>query len=289
MKNYWIIGDIHGELPLLDRLLEQLMKFDPEQVVFVGDYVDRGHRVKGVVDRLMELNERAVCLMGNHEMMMLNALAGLGFSHSPVEHWYYNGGEATIQSFGFSSFFSFQSGLESGYLEFFNDLHMAHEFSLGEAQRILVCHAGISPFVPIEAMLGMQNASALVDYLLQNQVQVEDSFLWVREAFFNASPDLWKGRVVVHGHTPVSKLHRFVESHGKRNFHFVEKDLALRKDLTSGQCISVDVDSGSVISGRLSALGFFEEEAADGRLQVRMRSMTVSREELFPRDLGLLA
>jgi hypothetical protein len=36
------------------------------------------------------------------------------------------------------------------------------------------------------------------------------------------------------------------------------------------------------------ALGFFEEEAADGRLQVRMRSMTVSREELFPRDLGLL-
>jgi serine/threonine protein phosphatase 1 len=288
MKNYWVIGDIHGELHLLDRLLKQVLRFDPEQLVFVGDYVDRGSQSREVVDRLMGLGERAICLMGNHEMMMLNALAGLGFSHNPVEHWYYNGGEATIQSFGHSSFFSFQSELDAAYLKFFRGLHMAHEMELGKGQRVLVCHAGVSPFVPVEDMLQMPHASALVDYLLHHEVQLEDSFLWVREAFFNASPDLWEGRLVVHGHTPVNKLQRFVAANGMRKFHFVDGDLAMRKDLQSGHTLSVDVDSGSVISGRLSALGFFEEQGAEGRLQVRMRSMTVSREELFPRDLGIL-
>ena len=51
--------------------------------------------------------------MGNHEMMMLNAMDDMGYGGSPIELWYYNGGEATMHSFGFTSFFTFQSQMEA--------------------------------------------------------------------------------------------------------------------------------------------------------------------------------
>ena len=58
MKNYWIIGDIHGEMALLDQLLENIDRFNPEVIVFLGDYIDRGPHVKEVVDRIMNLESK---------------------------------------------------------------------------------------------------------------------------------------------------------------------------------------------------------------------------------------
>ena len=103
MQNYWIIGDIHGEIDLLDSLLKHILKSDPHQIVFVGDYIDRGSHSREVVDRIMSLEVPVSCLMGNHELMMLNAMEDLGYGMNPIELWYYNGGEATVQSFGSSS------------------------------------------------------------------------------------------------------------------------------------------------------------------------------------------
>ena len=55
----YAVGDIHGRLDLLDRLLD-LIQSDSEargaartQLIFLGDYVDRGSDSKGVVSRLI--------------------------------------------------------------------------------------------------------------------------------------------------------------------------------------------------------------------------------------------
>ena len=55
----YAVGDIHGRLDLLDRLLD-LIQSDSEahgaartQLVFLGDYIDRGSNSKGVVSRLI--------------------------------------------------------------------------------------------------------------------------------------------------------------------------------------------------------------------------------------------
>ena len=119
MRNTWFIGDIHGEIHLLNRLLENILKFKPERIVFVGDYIDRGPHAKEVIDRILGMEVPVSCLLGNHEMMMLNAIEDLGYGMNPIELWYYNGGEATLQSFGSSSFFSFQTDLDPHYLDFF--------------------------------------------------------------------------------------------------------------------------------------------------------------------------
>ncbi len=287
MKNYWFIGDIHGELRLLERLLENVLKFEPDHILFVGDYIDRGPHSREVIDMILDLDVPVTCLMGNHELMMLNAIEDMGIGYNPVELWYYNGGEATVQSFGATSFFNLQSSLDGRYIRFFQSLKMCHVVQVGSELKVLGTHAGISPAIPLGDQLVMRDYHDLQSYMLNKYMDHGDSFLWVREAFFNGSPSLWEGYLVVHGHTPTPKLRRFITSLGQTDFLFLDNDLGIRKDARSGEIQSVDIDSGSVISGRLSGLGFFLERTGE-REEVRMRSITVSAEDLLPRDLGVV-
>lgn len=287
MKNYWYIGDIHGEWRLLERLLEQIMRLEPDHILFVGDYIDRGPHSREVVDLIMQLNGEVTCLMGNHEMMMLNAIEDLGFGYSPIELWYYNGGEATVQSFGATSFFNLLSAIEPRYLDFFRTLKMSHVLELGDHLKILGTHAGISPSVPLEEQLRIKDYLELNEYLLRNHIDPGESFLWIRDGFFSSPSDRWNEFLVVHGHTPTMKLKRYASSDNRTDFLFLDNDLGIRKEKSTGRILSVDIDSGSAVSGRLSGLGFFRESSG-GREEVRMRSLTVSSEDLVPRDIGLV-
>jgi len=92
------------------------------------------------------------------------------------------------------------------------------------------------------------------------QLDLGDSFLWARDSFFNSAPSLWKGYVVVHGHTPTPKLKHFVQEGHYPEFHFIGDDLVVRRGKKQGNVVSVGIDSGSTISGRLSGLGFFTDQ-----------------------------
>ena len=59
MKNYWYIGDIHGEIGLLNSLLDSILKYNPEQITFIGDYIDRGPYSREVVDRIMGMENHS--------------------------------------------------------------------------------------------------------------------------------------------------------------------------------------------------------------------------------------
>lgn len=66
------IGDVHGELQQLSRLLASLPALTADDtLVFLGDYLDRGPHSKQVIDLLRALGSRTpakvVCLRGNHE------------------------------------------------------------------------------------------------------------------------------------------------------------------------------------------------------------------------------
>lgn len=100
---FFAIGDIHGRSDLLDDLLAQIDTDQNEQLVFVGDYVDRGPDSARTLSRLYEMAQRrpgqVTCLMGNHEKMMLD------FIDDPLggqANWLRNGGVTTLESFGIS-------------------------------------------------------------------------------------------------------------------------------------------------------------------------------------------
>jgi Calcineurin-like phosphoesterase. len=72
------IGDVHGDLEGLERLLSRLPVLLPEDtLLFVGDYVDRGPHPADVVRRVRALPSetaaRVVFLRGNHEDAWLKA------------------------------------------------------------------------------------------------------------------------------------------------------------------------------------------------------------------------
>jgi len=286
MKNYWFIGDIHGEIGLLDSLLDAILKYKPDHITFLGDYIDRGPHSRKVVDRIMGMEVPVTCLMGNHELMMLNAMEDSIYGNNPMELWYRNGGEATLLSFGFPGFFSFLSQMEEEYLDFFRTLRMSHMLEPWGGMKILATHAGVSPAIPVTDQLLLKDYQDLQQYMLDKELDQSDSFLWARENFFDASPDLWKGYLVVHGHTPALKLRRYMQQDFRPDFQFVENDLAIRRNGEWGEIVSVCIDSGSTISGRLSGIGIFADGKDPNTAPGTMRSITVAREEIIPRELG---
>jgi serine/threonine protein phosphatase 1 len=78
MKTF-IVGDIHGRCAQLHCLLEMLPRAPAtDTLVFLGDLIDRGPDVPGVVEHVLNLcredPEKVICLRGNHEQMLLDFL-----------------------------------------------------------------------------------------------------------------------------------------------------------------------------------------------------------------------
>lgn len=73
-----IIGDVHGELAVLEKLLLHISRRargERRHLVFVGDLVDRGPDSPGVLRRVRQLVQEglASCVLGNHELNLLRA------------------------------------------------------------------------------------------------------------------------------------------------------------------------------------------------------------------------
>lgn len=164
------VGDIHGCRNLLDDLLKEVAPDEGDRLVFLGDYVDRGPDSRGVIDRLLELQQQwpqTVYLRGNHEQMFLDFLEGRG-------SWpfFANGGRATLASYGAAD----GSGIPLTHHAFLRSLPSSY-CSGG----FIFVHAGLRPGVPLEQ-------------------QREEDLLWIREEFLASDYD-W-GKTVVFGHTP---------------------------------------------------------------------------------------
>ena len=93
------IGDVHGCADELRALIQQLPLERDTLVVFLGDYIDRGPDSRGVVDTVLELEQycEVVCLLGNHELMLREYLAGT--DPRLIARFIYNGGSATLASY----------------------------------------------------------------------------------------------------------------------------------------------------------------------------------------------
>ncbi len=173
------IGDIHGCPDELGAILRRIAPRADDTVVFVGDYVDRGPSARDVVEQLLEFERgpaEVVFLKGNHEDMMLSFL---GLPGHYGDSFLFNGGAATLDSYGVS-----EGNLESAiehlpepHLKFFRELSTSYL-----RPPYLFVHAGVVP----TRHLDEQN--------------VED-LLWIRQEFI-FSPHVL-GETVVFGHTPV--------------------------------------------------------------------------------------
>ncbi|MEE8558838.1 MAG: metallophosphoesterase family protein [Myxococcota bacterium] len=180
----YVVGDIHGMKDALVRLLAKLPLEPGDEIVFIGDYVDRGPNPRGCVDVLLRLRERHDCtfLLGNHESMFLSFLGWTGPGYFAGEAFLANGGETTLASYGyFDSQESFQ--LPTGHADFFRACKLWYLRG-----QYLFVHAGLS-----------RDALPLADpkYALSREQPRE--LLWERSTM-DLPHSL--GVTIIYGHTP---------------------------------------------------------------------------------------
>ncbi len=174
----YAIGDIHGNLDLLQRLLEKIQPdLARDQLVFMGDYIDRGPNPKGVVDYVLGLKrvanpQQVICLKGNHEAMFLNFLQGLD-----LELFLFNGGISTLRDYWGEDWDHLKHlALPPEHRKFFEELCLYYE-----TPDYLFVHGGLKPGVPPAE-------------------QDEEDLLWIRGDFIASMEDF--GKKVIFGHTP---------------------------------------------------------------------------------------
>ena len=93
------IGDIHGCLTALNRVLTAVDPQPSDTIVTLGDYVNRGPDSRGVIERLLELGQQCklVPLLGNHDETFMDVLTG----RLPVEAILHMHGDSTLASYGY--------------------------------------------------------------------------------------------------------------------------------------------------------------------------------------------
>jgi serine/threonine protein phosphatase 1 len=174
----FVIGDVHGCLDEVEHLLEALAPQAADTICWLGDYVDRGPSPRGVIERLIRLRSegpRCVFLKGNHEDMFLSFLGDRG-RHGEAFLW--NGGDATLASYGVEGLSGCEVAerLPPPHRDFLRGLQ-THAYVGG----FLCVHAGIRPTQPLNA-------------------QAEEDLLWIREEFLSHPHPF--PYTVLFGHTP---------------------------------------------------------------------------------------
>ncbi|MFD2444880.1 metallophosphoesterase family protein [Bacillus sp. CGMCC 1.16607] len=223
MKRTLLISDIHGELVKFEQLLE-MVNYNPDQdqLILLGDYVDRGPHSKEVIEKVMSLNEAgARVLKGNHEDMMIKALT-TDEEHAWNRWVKINGGDKTLLSYGFSeedlivSEETFQkpllpSEILEKHLEFVQGLE--HYI---ETDEYIFVHAGVHPSTPVTET-------------------DPHTLMWIRDEFHNG----YKGeKTVIFGHTYTKTLHGDAENY----------------EVYFGNNRIIGIDGGAVYGGQLNCL-----------------------------------
>ncbi len=180
MNKIFAIADIHGCAQKLRELIGLIAaNREKDTLIFIGDYIDRGSFNKDVVDYVLQLQKqfrRVVCLLGNHEQMLLNYLEG-----EDEETYLYNGGKYTLSDYDIRSSDSpaaRKKKIPAEHLLFYQSLLPYHQ-----TKDYIFVHAGLIPGISLDK-------------------QTIDDLLWVRYKFIDSEYDF--GRRVIFGHTPMS-------------------------------------------------------------------------------------
>ncbi|WP_228745169.1 metallophosphoesterase family protein [Paenibacillus sp. S150] len=198
-----VISDIHGCYKELGALLQKV-NYNPaaDQLVLIGDYVDRGPDSRAVVQQVMELHQEwgVIVLKGNHDKMACDAL--MNEDDKLDTHWLTNGGFHTLMSYcgensdfrkpdaGWNEYMRLKEFIRSEYKDHLNFLSSLPLYYETEAH--LFVHAGIHPAI--------ENWRSQKSY----------DFIWIREPFYT-HPVTSTDKTVVFGHTPTLELHNSPE------------------------------------------------------------------------------
>lgn len=251
MNEIFAIGDIHGKISMFKEMLKQWNP-DKQQLILLGDLIDRGEDSYGVIQLAKELKEKygAVVLTGNHEQMLLDWLQN---PHLAMKMYYRNGGRETIHSF-FNKTMTFGTMPEeiadlmqaqfSEEISFLSELPRYFEWN-----KYVFVHAGV------DLTMHDWKETAL------------DDFCWIREEFHYQPNNTDK--MFIFGHTPTKYL-----------------NLDESTDVWISPCkTKIGIDGGAVFGGQLHGLNITNDEmiahSINKELKLTTKSLGLSLESII--------
>lgn len=181
------ISDIHGQFDEFQLLL-QIAEFDAQQdqLILMGDYIDRGPKSQQVVTLAQQLEQQgAIVLCGNHEAIMQRA-----YAVNDERAWYHwvdiCGGDATLASYNInpsdtSPYKKRRTAAIDRTLQWIQTLPLYYE-----TDQAIFVHAGVDNSGNLHTMS-------------------KRTLLWSREEFYR----YYHGdKLIVFGHTTTPRLHQ---------------------------------------------------------------------------------
>ncbi len=193
--NQWAIGDVHGCHVHLRKLIDLIQPNSEDQVIFLGDYIDRGPDSAAVIEQCLALKNKTQThfLRGNHEAMLLAARK--------------KGQEAVLNQLNRLDGLSLmvEGEVPEKYWEFFE----ATQY-LFETENAWLVHGG-------------------VDFNQDHPFEVYEDLLWIREMEIPEA----QTKPIVHGHVP-TPLHKIKENLGEQSMNLPMDGGAVFKDRFPG-------------------------------------------------------
>lgn len=167
----FVISDIHGCSLTFEALLDKIELTKNDELIVLGDYINRGKRSKEVIDKIMDLSKNGynlICLRGNHEDMIFDAIE--------LEEWPH-GEEETLRSFGITHL----KNLNSKYMNWFKNLLPYYK-----TENFIFVHAGLN-------------------FKYKNPFQDIQSMRWIIDWYKDIDYSWLKNRYIIHGHKIIEK------------------------------------------------------------------------------------
>ena len=175
----YVMSDIHGMKDKFYLIMEKI-KLKPDDKLYVlGDVIDRG---KDGIEILLDLMERdnATVLLGNHELMMLNAIKPTA-SMVDIKLWYRNYGNVT-----YDAFINLSIEKQKEIHNFIINMPLTAEVTVNGKKYLFV-----------------HGAPPELQYRLYSKFMPEKDFAtWER---LNPNDIMPKGKIVIFGHTPTDE------------------------------------------------------------------------------------
>ena len=260
MHDVFYFTDIHGQLPLFNRIMQFIQEQDEDAtIIYGGDACDRGPEGYAIMNALLD-NPQVVYLKGNHEDMFVRAARAL-LVHLPeddsfdptlascyLEEFYqdenvelaiWNGGKSTLTDW-------ILDGAPRSFVERINDLPVIYSY-----ENYDFSHAGGHPRNFLEAQERIYNGQPLEDYM-------EADLIWDRHQFqIGWNP----GRIMVHGHTPTIHLPAAYYGRDKSEARIHPCQWVGNFDTKGWPGLRVDMDTGATWGGRIWVLNVLTSEA----------------------------
>lgn len=292
----WAIGDIHGMFDPLKNLITKLEQlsysspdFEIEKIIFIGDYIDRGPSTKEVVDFIVNLPFKKVCLLGNHEIMLLQFLHPMYSLQKYYWPWLQrNGGDATFKSYFPKTFFSTEITsltakdfpLNEQHQSFFESLKLFHFEKIAGFKFVFV-HAGFQNHRKFHLETTLNNFSEYLAYINSGNTEVRETLLWTRAE----ATGRFENNILVNGHTPTISSEKYYQNAGNYkpdslmpllnfangNLHFKKGfpgAIPFRSENQFSDLLQINIDTAAVYGGALTAMGFSETLLKQNKLCV---------------------